>query len=167
MYTALRKSLNKENDKGFTLIELLVVIIIIGILAAIAIPIFLNQRKKATESSMKSDARTIATQMETAFTDTQQYPTAIARPDANTLTIAGETVKLSPNNVAAVHRTATAFCVTITNPSVPVVAADSTTTPPTPASGMAVYKSDLGGLQPNGDCSAYGANIVAAAPAAA
>ena len=161
MYTAMRKSLNKENDKGFTLIELLVVIIIIGILAAIAIPIFLNQRKKATESSMKSDARTIATQMETAFTDTQQYPTTIATPSANTLTIAGETVKLSPNNVATVHRTSTAFCVTITNPSVPVVAA-VVGPPAVPASGMAVYKSDLGGLQPNGDCTGYGANIVGA-----
>ncbi|GAA0635592.1 hypothetical protein GCM10009547_44680 [Sporichthya brevicatena] len=145
MYTALRKSLNKENDKGFTLIELLVVIIIIGILAAIAIPIFLNQRKKATESSMKSDARTIATQMETAFTDTQRYPSTITQPAAGTLSIGGETVKLSPANVAEVYRSDVAFCVVVTNPGVD--------------DGAIVYMSDAGGLQPNTveDCgSAYG-----------
>ena len=46
---------NGENDKGFTLIELMVVIIIIGILAAIAIPVFLNQRNSAWEGQVKSD----------------------------------------------------------------------------------------------------------------
>ena len=67
-------------EGGFTLIELLVVIIIIGILAAIAIPVFLNQRKKAVDASMKSDLRTVANEEETYFTDNQSYTAFAARP---------------------------------------------------------------------------------------
>ncbi len=62
-----------EEEKGFTLIELLVVILIIGILAAIAIPSFLNQRGKATDAKYKSAARTAQTAMETYFTDNNTY----------------------------------------------------------------------------------------------
>ncbi|GAA2248234.1 type II secretion system protein [Rarobacter faecitabidus] len=75
MIARIQKSL-AEKDKGFTLIELLVVIIIIGILAAIAIPVFLNQRKKAVDSSIKSDLRTAANEIETYYTDEQAYPSA-------------------------------------------------------------------------------------------
>jgi prepilin-type N-terminal cleavage/methylation domain-containing protein len=139
MYTALRKSLNKENDKGFTLIELLVVIIIIGILAAIAIPIFLNQRKKATEASMKSDARTIATQMETYFTDSQSYPTTITVSGSD-LVVGDEKVRLSPGNDAQVYAPANgpAFCVEVSNAK--VTNADASLK-------KVVYMSDKGGLQ--------------------
>jgi type II secretion system protein G len=73
MLARIRKA-QEEHEGGFTLIELLVVIIIIGILAAIAIPVFLNQRAKATESGMKSDLRTVANELETYFTDSQEYP---------------------------------------------------------------------------------------------
>ena len=58
-----------EEEKGFTLIELLVVILIIGILAAIAIPSFLNQKTKATDASAKELARTAQTAAETYATD--------------------------------------------------------------------------------------------------
>ena len=61
------------SEKGFTLIELLVVILIIGILAAIALPAFLNQRSKAQDTEAKSAARTAQTAMETYYTDEQTY----------------------------------------------------------------------------------------------
>jgi type IV pilus assembly protein PilA len=66
-----------QEEKGFTLIELLVVILIIGILAAIALPAFLNQREKAQDAAAKSDVRTAQTAMETFYTDHQSYAGAV------------------------------------------------------------------------------------------
>ena len=68
MLARIRKAQQKE-ESGFTLIELLVVIIIIGILAAIAIPTFLNQRKKGWKSAIKSDIKNAAIAEESYATD--------------------------------------------------------------------------------------------------
>lgn len=75
MNQATRSRLDRE--EGFTLIELLVVILIIGILAAIAIPSFLNQREKGQDACAKSQARTMATAMETFYTETNSYSATI------------------------------------------------------------------------------------------
>jgi type IV pilus assembly protein PilA len=72
MLARIRKA-QEENEGGFTLIELLVVIIIIGILAAIAIPVFLNQRQKGYDAQAKSDLRNVATGEESYFTDNNAY----------------------------------------------------------------------------------------------
>lgn len=60
--------LKEENEGGFTLVELLVVILIIGILAAIAIPIFLNQRQEAYKASINSDVKSVALSVQQFYT---------------------------------------------------------------------------------------------------
>jgi len=67
----------KMNRKGFTLIELLIVVVIIGILAAIAIPKFANTKEKAYIASMKSDLRNLVTAEEAYFADSVKYSTTV------------------------------------------------------------------------------------------
>jgi type IV pilus assembly protein PilA len=67
-----------QDERGFTLIELLVVILIIGILAAIAIPSFISQKDKAGDASAKSFARNMQTAQETYFTDNNAYAANLA-----------------------------------------------------------------------------------------
>jgi prepilin-type N-terminal cleavage/methylation domain-containing protein len=87
-----------QNRKGFTLIELLIVVVIIGILAAIAIPKFANTKEKAVLASMKSDLRNLVTAQEGFFSDNQTYATGL---DATKQTATAVYFVPSQNNVIA------------------------------------------------------------------
>ena len=91
-----------RDNKGFTLIELLIVVVIIGILAAIAIPKFANTKEKAYLASMKSDLRNMATVEEGYFSDFQVYTNGPAsNQGGTTVSLAGFVPSAGVSIVAA------------------------------------------------------------------
>jgi prepilin-type N-terminal cleavage/methylation domain-containing protein len=95
----------KSNRKGFTLIELLIVVVIIGILAAIAIPKFANTKEKAYVAAMKSDLRNLMTAEEGYFADFQAFGT---HTQVNFTSSQGVTVAATPAPPPAAGYTANA-----------------------------------------------------------
>jgi type IV pilus assembly protein PilA len=116
-----------SNRKGFTLIELLIVVVIIGILAAIAIPKFANTKEKAVVASMKSDLRNLVTAQEAFFSDNQDYAgggpyvgDGTQYTQANGTAGAG-TLAFTPsanNTIVVVYVDAAGWSATGTNPAV-------------------------------------------------
>ena len=101
-----------SNKKGFTLIELLIVVVIIGILAAIAIPKFANTKEKAYIAAMKSDLRNLVTAEESYFADNVTYSSNLGTSFSSS---AGVTVTInSPTgtgwSASATHNGTTKTC---------------------------------------------------------
>ena len=133
-----------QGESGFTLVELLVVMLILGLLAAIAIPAFFNQRNKANDAKAKTTAKTTQTAMETYATDNNGNYTGatVALLQAIEPTIPATGVALS--NIAA-----KTYTITVTS----TTAATQTFTIDRAASGAITYPCDVDGT---GGCPANG-----------
>ena len=112
------------NRKGFTLIELLIVVVIIGILAAIAIPKFANTKQKAIIAGMKSDLRNLVTAEEAYFSDNNAYIGAVAAAQVNGASAAF--VPSTGNTLTFTAATAAGWAATVANASLPAGAVPAT-----------------------------------------
>src|SRR3954465_15183003 len=102
------------NRKGFTLIELLIVVVIIGILAAIAIPKFASTKEKAYLASMKSDLKNLTTAEEAYFSDNTTYTTSKTAlggfQESSGVTVTINTANGQGYQASAVHNATTKTC---------------------------------------------------------
>lgn len=125
-----RLGIGKGDEDGFSMIELFVIMIIIGILAAIAIPLLVRQRERAVHASLRSDLRNAATTMETYYLEKGQYAAS-----ALDLEAPFPTDKNTDLTIVATGNAADSYCLKATNPG---------------SSSAIYYDSDKGGVQPLG-----------------
>lgn len=134
------KNSNYQDESGFTLIEILVVILIIGILASIAVPVFLNQRKVAMDSTVQSDVRNTAMAIQTYLTD---HPNEEFAP---VIEIRKMVTKSSPTTIIRIMGDQKEYCVNGFNPNGKKYVSESWDHTAGDKMPYAVYSSAEGGL---------------------
>ena len=112
-----RLRVRAQSESGFTLVELLVVMLILGLLAAIAIPAFFNQRTKAQDAEAKSTSKTAQTALETYATDNNGSYASATRANLKTIEPTLSSAASGANTLTTLTTTSNSYTITVTSSS--------------------------------------------------